>query len=489
MDFVEMNNEVLECARYGEDEDLRALLQAGASVDHLDGSGSSAMHKAAANGEVASLKVLLEFGAKYVKNSQGNTPAHWAAQNGKAEALKFLLESYKDIDVLDKNDLGRSVLTEAFQSKNTECIELCLSHDSATEERLLPQGSQSKTTNSEGEETINVKVGAGEEAGANGMDVEEAGSMEVAEAEDTDAVTHCMGFMAAGEDPSTSATSAVRVQVRELPITRADCPFGSTAAPEDDTTGLSVWPASILLSHWVAQWGSSSGGGGDLAGKVVLELGAGCGLPGIVAALACRPKTVYVTDIHEPTLHNAAHNVLLNATGTSTAGSAGEASGCYADCTYAGGAQVQVSYVNWLDPASFPPQQADVILGSDLVYDADILGCLIPAICAVLSPDGSLLYCAPDTGRLGMQQLEEALGRAGIECVEKFAAPAAFFRNPLLEADSDQFVLHFYDLSAGQPHTLYRFCWNAQLREQHRLRVEAEAVAAAESGAVEMSEA
>ncbi|KAJ1439784.1 putative methyltransferase-domain-containing protein [Ochromonadaceae sp. CCMP2298] len=457
-----MNNEVLECARYGEDEDLRALLKAGASVDHLDESRSSAMHKAAANGEVACLKVLHEFGAQYVKNNTGNSPAHWAAQNGKAEALKFLIESYKDIDVLDKNDLGRSVLTEAFQSKSTECIELCLSHDSATEERLLPQGSQTKTTNSQGEETINVKVSADE--GDGGMEVEEAGEMDV-DAADSDAVTHSMGFaygLAAGEDPSAAS---VRVQVRELPITRADSPFGSTAAPEDDTTGLSVWPAAILLSHWVAQWGTS--GGGDLAGKVVLELGAGCGLPGIVAALACRPKTVYITDIHEPTLRNAAHNVLLN------------------NCSYAGGAQVQVSCVNWLDPTSFPPQQADVILGSDLVYDADILGCLIPAICAVLSPDGSLLYCAPDTGRLGMQQLQEALARAGIECVERFPAPAAFYRNPLLEADSDQFVLHFYDLSAGQPHTLYRFCWNAQLREQHRMRV----AETGGSGAVEMSEA
>jgi len=30
-------------------------------------------------------------------------------------------------------------------------------------------------------------------------------------------------------------------------------------------------------------------------------------------AVACRPKVVYVTDIHEPTLLNAAHNVQLNA--------------------------------------------------------------------------------------------------------------------------------------------------------------------------------
>jgi hypothetical protein len=37
--------------------------------------------------------------------------------------------------------------------------------------------------------------------------------------------------------------------------------------------------------------------------------------------------------------------------------------------------------------------------------------------------DGSLLYCAPDTGRQGMQQLEDALLRVNIVCTEKFPAP------------------------------------------------------------------
>jgi hypothetical protein len=44
--------------------------------------------------------------------------------------------------------------------------------------------------------------------------------------------------------------------------------------------GLSVWPASIILSQWVAARGN-----GSLVGKSVLELGAGCGLPAIVACL------------------------------------------------------------------------------------------------------------------------------------------------------------------------------------------------------------
>jgi predicted nicotinamide N-methyase len=42
--------------------------------------------------------------------------------------------------------------------------------------------------------------------------------------------------------------------------------------------GLTLWPAAIVLAHELA------GRGDELAGKTVLELGAGTGLPGIVAS-------------------------------------------------------------------------------------------------------------------------------------------------------------------------------------------------------------
>jgi predicted nicotinamide N-methyase len=46
--------------------------------------------------------------------------------------------------------------------------------------------------------------------------------------------------------------------------------------------GLSVWPASILLSQWVAKLARDNSLP-DMHDKMVLELGAGCGLPAIVA--------------------------------------------------------------------------------------------------------------------------------------------------------------------------------------------------------------
>lgn len=273
----EMNQEVLECARYGEEDDLRALLNAGANVNFTDAGGSTAMHKAAANGEEACLKVLHSFGATYSKNGTGNTPAHWAAQNAKAGALKFIIENY-EVDMLDKNDLGRSVLTEAFQSKCTDCIELCLSHESASEERLInPDGKKSSGTS---ESAPSAEMTANSNMETEGTENSISGY------DEANAVTHSMQF---GAD--------VRIRVRELPITRADNPFGTDTAPEDDTTGLSVWPASIILGQWVAQL-ARDGALPDMRDKMVLELGAGCGLPAIVAGTQPILCVKYTRNIH-----------------------------------------------------------------------------------------------------------------------------------------------------------------------------------------------
>jgi ankyrin repeat protein len=212
MNFHEMNIEVLECARYGEEEDLLALLNAGADVNYVDDSGNTALHRAAANGEVGCLKILKSFNAIYKENGSGNSPIHWAAQNAKVEALNFLIENY-EVDVLAQNKAGRSALTEAFDSKNTEAIEICLGHSSASEERLID------LSNKQGGSVII------EEDKPNHSETEaKTNSNEV---DFTHSVMHVMCF--GSEDR--------KLKIRELPITHADSPFASEDSPEDDTTG------------------------------------------------------------------------------------------------------------------------------------------------------------------------------------------------------------------------------------------------------------
>lgn len=146
----------------------------------------------------------------------------WAVQNQKLEAVSFFLENY-DIDVLAKNSFGRSVLTDAFQTGNTDIIGLCLSHSSSTEERLL---AVNPTPTTEGE-TSEEKP-------------EDSQSNEVVHEFDFAALSE--SFEKLSHEESADHVPRVRktLRIRELPITRADNPFGSEASPEDDTTGGST---------------------------------------------------------------------------------------------------------------------------------------------------------------------------------------------------------------------------------------------------------
>lgn len=450
MTMEEMNQEVLECARYGEHEDLRTLLVHKADVNHTDEAGTTALHKAAANGEIECLKVLKEFGVSHVANDQGNLPIHWAALNGKTDALKYLLENF-EVDVLAKNKLGVSTLTEAFNSKNNDVIALCLEHKSSTEEKLM-----------------DMKNDSGSKVNEENHTKPRAESESEVENGDLNAVEH---LMALGEE------SKVKLKIRELPITRADNPFGTDTAPEDDTTGLAIWPASIILARWVAKLAGTeedsketskddsqaSSSGRCFDGKVVVELGAGCALPSIAAALYGQPKIVYATDIHVPTIKNAEFNVKLNSSDPdSTNGFLYKKKNNSTDSIEQEETKVVVQTINWSDFDTFPEQKADVLLGSDLVYDNSILHILVPAIDRLLTPGGVFLYVAPTDGRAGLNELELKMAEAGFQCVMKIPVPEEFYANPLSDEDEktdlmDLFILHFYNLSIKQPHFLYQF--------------------------------
>ena len=126
--------------------------------------------------------------------------------------------------------------------------------------------------------------------------------------------------------------------------------------------GVMLWPASIALAHDVSERA------GALAGKRVLELGAGTGVPGIVAAsLGAR---VLQTDRNEVALHVCAMNAERN-----------RVSG------------IELRSAEW---ETFTSEQPfDVILGSDVLYATNVHERL-RAICeAHLAPGGTVLFSDP----------------------------------------------------------------------------------------------
>lgn len=170
--------------------------------------------------------------------------------------------------------------------------------------------------------------------------------------------------------------------VRELPITNPDDPFGKPSKPEDDSTGMAVWPAAIILSRWILQLRREHPE--LIQDKVVAELGAGCSLPSITTAVYCEPSRIYLTDIHPPALDNAMFNLENNGFEALPESLIEDKRESSMKSFVSQSCRAHVMSVNWADKVTFPPEEVDIILGSDLIYDSAALDLFVSAVDQIL---------------------------------------------------------------------------------------------------------
>ena len=90
--------------------------------------------------------------------------------------------------------------------------------------------------------------------------------------------------------PLLSPTASLRVRV----------------APYHNDVGLRVWEAGYFLAEFLMSHNSF------VSGRRVLELGAGCGLTGLVCAGSLGASAVHLTDYTDETIANMRHNVEVN---------------------------------------------------------------------------------------------------------------------------------------------------------------------------------
>lgn len=418
----EAREEILECARYGEYAEVDCLLRhfhdkgtsAVAFVDSTDASGSTALHKAACNGHLETVKLLIKYNAKHLSNKSGNTPLHWASGSSHTTIVKLLLEEYSSIDVLQKNKFGKSALTEGFSAGNvgdndekTKTVGALLEHNTASEDRLIGDSVQN-------EEDIDPSK--------NG-------------------ITHELVL----------ANLSSTLLVRELPIAHADNPFGTSDNPADDTTGLGIWCASLVMARWLASEEMCL----RFGGKILCELGAGCGVP----SLACTyyassrglepPRKVYITDLNRATMKNLQFNIELNG------------NRCPGRSVEEWTSSVLAKTMDWSDEKTWPTGEDDVdyVIGSDLIYHKEIVPLLTQTVKGLLgkkSGPKSFLYVAPDSGRDGLPEFIKGMKKEGFRCVKNILSPDDFLKNPLSNGDEDECFLHFGELRSST-YILYEF--------------------------------
>jgi hypothetical protein len=218
--------------------------------------------------------------------------------------------------------------------------------------------------------------------------------------------------------------------VREGGAGGAYAGFGSYGSMDADQTGLYVWGASLVLGRWLA---SSATARAELAGAEVVELGAGCGVPGLAAALHGRARRVRLTDLHAPTLANLRAIAGLNA----------EAAGACA---------LEVERLDWAAPLALPP--VAVVLGADLVYDDGMAALLAPLVAALVAPGGAFYYAYPfaypSPLRDGVEDFCERLVAAGFALETDTTAPESLLTHPCRGAAGRAAGAHLHQLLAEQ---------------------------------------
>jgi predicted nicotinamide N-methyase len=135
--------------------------------------------------------------------------------------------------------------------------------------------------------------------------------------------------------------------------------------------GVTLWPSAIALAHEIAARGEADPGA--FVGRTVLELGAGTGLPGIVAAAQTGVAWVVQTDREEMALTICKRNAERNGASSRIQHRA-------------------VDWTNWHDDGS---TRYDWIIGSDILYAEPMHPHLQSIFAASLAPGGRVLLSDP----------------------------------------------------------------------------------------------
>lgn len=115
---------LLAAVEHGEVEKVSSLLaKKGANPVKLDSEGKSALHVAAARGQIDCLSFILTHGADLsVTDLAGFSPLHLAAKNNHTECCRKLIQSKCPIDAVDGS--GKTALHHAAASGNIQIVQL-----------------------------------------------------------------------------------------------------------------------------------------------------------------------------------------------------------------------------------------------------------------------------------------------------------------------------------------------------------------------------
>ena len=208
------------------------------------------------------------------------------------------------------------------------------------------------------------------------------------------------GGMGGGDAPDPDANGYVSFQLPQdgNGSTYTSSPpdeniVGIRVYPHHNDVGIrKVWEAGACLAEFLISNPAL------IRDKKVLELGAGVGLTGIVAAGLCQAKHLHMTDYTEACLDNMEHNITVNKDWLVRQGVNVD------DNEYECSRKLTSGYLEWTECAEgdndingrrevstgkpFQISEAEVLLAADVVYDASQIPSLVQSVKLLLSSGG-----------------------------------------------------------------------------------------------------
>ncbi|XP_056609239.1 protein-lysine N-methyltransferase EEF2KMT [Triplophysa dalaica] len=176
------------------------------------------------------------------------------------------------------------------------------------------------------------------------------------EAEPLDALYEALGEVMCAQERDTCYKTYL------LPTGDAVSLAENVAVISEGTTGLVTWDAALYMAEWALE------NNHIFKNKTVLELGSGVGLTGIVVCRSLSPTKYIFSDCHPTVLQRLRDNV----------------TNCLTN-HHCNSVPVCVEQQDWQNVTDEQLQriQADTIIAADVVYDPDIISCLVKLLARV----------------------------------------------------------------------------------------------------------
>ncbi|XP_020178678.1 uncharacterized protein [Aegilops tauschii subsp. strangulata] len=173
-------------------------------------------------------------------------------------------------------------------------------------------------------------------------------------------------------------------------------------------TGAVVWDSAVVLAKFLEH--AADGGLLPVRGARAVDLGAGCGLVSVVAALL--GARVVATDLPDRVRllrKNLEENVPVG-------GGAG-GSAAVAELVWGDEYELDPELLLWLDQEAEPPE---LVLGSDVVYSEEAVGDLLATLTRLAGPRTTVLLAGELRNDVVVECfLEAAMGEFEIGCIEQ----------------------------------------------------------------------